>query len=122
MQFQPRFASLFLVVLFFVSLCSQLASAAPPNIAAAAAPEQARAPLLFVENAGQLDPRARFVLRGAAATLFLADDAIWLAATERTLDTASPEQRQAEAEHAEQAIPEPGTLGALEIQLFGAHG
>jgi hypothetical protein len=45
----------------------------------AAAQAPADAPLLFVENVGQFDARARFQVRGASEVLWLADDAIWLA-------------------------------------------
>ena len=38
---------------------------------------------MFVENVGQFDPGARFVLPGASTTLFLADDALWLTMVER---------------------------------------
>ncbi|MGC9399936.1 MAG: hypothetical protein ACP5HM_12470 [Anaerolineae bacterium] len=34
--------------------------------------------LLFVENVGQFDARARFQVRGGPATLWLAEDALWV--------------------------------------------
>ena len=36
------------------------------------------APLMFVENAGQFDHRARFQVHGADRTLWLAEDALWV--------------------------------------------
>jgi hypothetical protein len=33
---------------------------------------------MFIENAGQFDPRARFQARGGSGTLWLAEDALWL--------------------------------------------
>ncbi|MBK9941985.1 MAG: SBBP repeat-containing protein [Kouleothrix sp.] len=50
-------------------------SAAP---AVRATPHPAVQPLMFIANAGQLDAPARFQVHGNGATLFLADDAIWL--------------------------------------------
>lgn len=41
-----------------------------------ASPETAS--LMFIENVGQFDPRARFQVRGAGETLWLAEDAIWI--------------------------------------------
>ncbi|TAK32117.1 MAG: PKD domain-containing protein [Chloroflexota bacterium] len=35
-------------------------------------------PLLFIENVGQLDPAARFQVRGGNGTMFLSEDALWL--------------------------------------------
>jgi len=40
-------------------------------------------PVMFVENAGQWDSRARFQLWGGATTTWLADDAIWLTVVEQ---------------------------------------
>lgn len=61
-------------MLMLVGGVAQAAQLAP----APAGPAAPAAPLLFVANAGQLDARARFAVRGGAASLFLADDAIWL--------------------------------------------
>ena len=41
-----------------------------------------QAPLMFIENVGQFDPRARFQVRGAGETLWLAEDAIWITVVE----------------------------------------
>lgn len=39
-------------------------------------------PLIFIENVGQLDDGARFQVRGAAGTMWLASDALWLTVLE----------------------------------------
>jgi hypothetical protein len=40
------------------------------------------APLMFVENVGQFDEGARFQVRGGNATIYLADDAVWITVVE----------------------------------------
>ncbi len=40
--------------------------------------------LLFIENAGQFDPAARFQVWGGSGTVWLAEDAIWLTVVERS--------------------------------------
>jgi hypothetical protein len=62
------------------SLAAQSQSAAP-----APAPDRARvsaalrsAPLMFIENVGQFDQRARFQVRGGDATLWLAEGGLWM--------------------------------------------
>ena len=47
--------------------------------------------IMFIENVGQFDSRARFQVRGGEATLFLADDAIWFTYLE-------PEKRDPKAD------------------------
>jgi uncharacterized repeat protein (TIGR01451 family) len=39
--------------------------------------------LMFIENVGQLDARARFQVRGGPGTLWLAEDALWLTLVEK---------------------------------------
>jgi len=41
------------------------------------------APLMFVENVGQFDERARFQVRGGNATIHLAEDAVWVTLVEK---------------------------------------
>jgi hypothetical protein len=60
---------------------SQLAA----PVALASAPDRARvstalrsAPLMFIENVGQFDQRARFQVRGGNAILWLAEDGLWV--------------------------------------------
>lgn len=48
------------------------------------------APLLFVENVGQFDERARFRVHGGAASLALAEDALWFTATASPARLATP--------------------------------
>ena len=40
------------------------------------------APLMFIENVGQFDPRVRFQVRGASANLWLTSDALWVTVEE----------------------------------------
>jgi len=40
--------------------------------------QQGSSPIMFIENVGQLDPRARFQVRGEFGTIFLTDDAMWI--------------------------------------------
>lgn len=51
-----------------------------------------RAPLLFIQNAGQFAPQAHFQVRGAAGggTLWLAEDALWLTVVERSSSSQLP--------------------------------
>ncbi|MCZ2112647.1 MAG: hypothetical protein LC131_02160, partial [Anaerolineae bacterium] len=57
-----------------------------PGRALAAADGFRSSPVMFVENAGQWDDHARFQLWGGPATMWLADDAIWLIVVERGSD------------------------------------
>lgn len=66
------------------------ALAAVPAHAGADRPSARTAPL-FIENVGQLDAAARFQMRGGAGTLWLAEDAVWLALAAR----AEPGERAA---------------------------
>jgi len=40
-------------------------------------------PVMFIENVGQFDERARFQIRGGPGTMWLAEDAIWITIVER---------------------------------------
>jgi uncharacterized repeat protein (TIGR01451 family) len=51
--------------------------AAPPD-AAYTSPASQGFPLMFVENVGQFDERARFQVHGGPGVLWLADDALWI--------------------------------------------
>ena len=58
-------------------------------------PSRSRAPrLMFIENAGQFAGAARFQVRGGSATLWLAEDALWIT----MVDTPSQPSRAAERE------------------------
>jgi len=41
------------------------------------------APVMFIENVGQFDERARFQVRGGMGTMWLTEDAIWITVVER---------------------------------------
>jgi hypothetical protein len=45
---------------------------------------------LFIENVGQFDPQARFLVRGGQGNLFLADDALWLSFVEQVQEPVTP--------------------------------
>lgn len=57
-----------------------------PERALAATGEFRSSPVMFVENAGQWDGRARFQLWGGATATWLTDDAIWLTVVEQEPD------------------------------------
>jgi hypothetical protein len=42
---------------------------------------------LFIENVGQFDPQARFLMRGSNRNLFLTEDALWLNVFEQSQDS-----------------------------------
>ncbi len=82
-------ATLFLLVLVSGQAQPAAASLQPSAPPATPAPDQVQiatalqsAPVMFVENVGQFDSRARFQAHGGNATLHLADDAIWLTVLE----------------------------------------
>jgi len=93
-------ARLMLVIALLVTLVSSSLGAAAPAGAApvatvepparsAAGPAPARVqaaldsgPVMFIENVGQFDPRARFQVRGGERTIWLAEDALWVTALE----------------------------------------
>lgn len=68
----------FALATLLLSLVLLPAASAFPQPAALASADDATssAPLLFIENVGQFDARARFQVRGASETLWLAEDAI----------------------------------------------
>jgi len=59
-------------------------------------------PVMFIENVGQFDERARFQVRGGMGTMWLAEDAIWSTVVERshvdTLERFDPERANGERE------------------------
>jgi hypothetical protein len=63
---------------FLVLAALPAGSPNPLRNSAASASAAAGAAVLFVENVGQFDPHARFQVRGASETLWLAEDAIWI--------------------------------------------
>ncbi len=75
----------------FLALVMLLVAAAgapqrQPERALAAADGFHSSPVMFVENAGQWDSRARFQLWGGATTTWLTDDAIWLTVVDHEPD------------------------------------
>ncbi|MCA9949546.1 MAG: SBBP repeat-containing protein [Anaerolineales bacterium] len=50
----------------------------------------ASSPIMFIENVGQFDDQARFQVQGAKATMWLADEAIWITLVESS--KTGPEQ------------------------------
>ena len=82
-----RFLSLLVPVLILLAL-------APTSDAAPSAAAPARvAPLMFIENVGQFGTRARFQVRGANASLFIADDALWYTFTDTAASNARNSKR-----------------------------
>jgi hypothetical protein len=105
------FASLSLLALILV---------APGTTAAgshAAADAPARGPL-FIENAGQFDPAARFQTTLGGAAVWLADDAIWLVQPPAPADTAWRSDEMARRLHDDAAAARPGS--AVRLRFAGA--
>ena len=66
-------------------------------------------PLMFIENVGQYDPRARFVVRGSDGSIQLAENAIWVTYIEPSVvETAQDLQASA----ATAVAPGPSLIGA----------
>lgn len=80
--------NVFALATLLLSLVLLLAAPAFPQPAALASADDApsSAPLMFIENVGQFDPRTRFQVRGAEETLWLAEDAIWITVIGRQVD------------------------------------
>jgi hypothetical protein len=57
------------------------------------APANQSTPIMFIENVGQFDPRARFQVNGASATIFLSDNEIWFALLETIKEEREPSGR-----------------------------
>ena len=74
--------------------CGLAGPALIPTTQAQSEPElstaiDSRAAIIFIENAGQFAEGARFLAQGRDASLWLAEDAIWLTTFSRTVDTAA---------------------------------
>ena len=70
-----------------LDLAPTQATVAPASLPVPSAERAAEASgdgLLFIENAGQFDPAARFQVWGGGQTLWLAEDALWLTIVERS--------------------------------------
>ena len=70
------------------SFISPLSISDPARVSAALR----NSPVTFIENVGQFADGARFQVRGANGTIYLADDAIWFTVLERPQVSASPRQ------------------------------
>ncbi len=82
-------ARLMLIIALLATLVSSsLGAAAPAPSAAGPAPARVQAaldsgPVMFIENVGQFDPRARFQVRGGERTIWLTEDGIWVTVLEQ---------------------------------------
>lgn len=86
-------------------------SATPPATSDATAP---RSSLLFVQNAGQFDPGARFYVSGAlGADLWLAGDALWLTLAE----PAPPSADLDDAAHGRRPDPQSALRHGVHLKL-----
>ena len=72
-----------LLIAAVVFLSAIGAPTARPSSAATPSTELGDVSLQFIENIGQFDERARFQVRGGPATMWLAEDALWLTLAER---------------------------------------
>jgi hypothetical protein len=98
-----------------VALAPPLAHAQSPP---PRAPEiAASSSLLFIENVGQFDPAARFLVRGGGATLWLAQDALWLT----VMEPAPPPERSPGALDGPAAEAEPRQGVHLRLSFLGAN-
>ncbi len=71
------------------SIASLSSSEAPSPGRDQAAQTLFQSSVMFVENVGQFDERARFQVRGSNGALYLADDALWFSLVERPRTDAS---------------------------------
>ncbi len=74
-----RIATTLLLLMLLASAVTLRAQGSP---ACPETPASGSGRLLFIENAGQFDPAARFQVWGGAGTVWLAEDAIWLTVVE----------------------------------------
>ena len=73
------------IMLALAALAGLVPVTTPAGAASAApAPAQPAGSLMFIENAGQFDPAARFQVWGGQQIIWLADDAIWVTAIDRS--------------------------------------
>jgi hypothetical protein len=89
-------------------------------VALASAPD--RAPLMFIENVGQFDQRARFQVYGGNATLYLAEGALWFTVLERPQVDVSQGQMPATLERFNTPHEDPPCQGvSLKLSFVGAN-
>jgi hypothetical protein len=116
----------------FLLCCLVAATVAAPGLAMAQAAALAPAPVgaqpdsvvapsqgapLFIENVGQFDPQARFLVRGGGGALWLAQDALWLT----LLEPASPPERSPGALDRAAFEAEPRQGVHLRLSFVGAN-
>ncbi|MCX7841215.1 MAG: hypothetical protein N2559_17390, partial [Anaerolineae bacterium] len=93
----------------------------PPRVGAVAPamPTGSRGlPLMFIENVGQFDTRARFQVRGNHATIYLAPDALWF----NVLDKADAVRRQPHDKmHLKPPVPVARQSVNLKVSFVGAN-
>ncbi|MEA3342222.1 MAG: SBBP repeat-containing protein, partial [Chloroflexota bacterium] len=79
--------------------------------------------LLFVENVGQFDERARFQVRGGAGTMWLAEDALWISITEHVEPSKRPTAQTCQHADLQLADLQPANLQVvnLKLSLVGAN-
>lgn len=82
---RPPFPLLFLLVLVVCLLAFLPGHAAPPAIPTSASTSSLR----FIENVGQFEEGARYQIRGAGYTAWVAHDGLWLTFLERTAEPAT---------------------------------
>jgi uncharacterized repeat protein (TIGR01451 family) len=106
------------LLVFFLSLGGSAVEGGAGPIELAAAVPFLSYPVLFIENVGQFDPRARFQVQGSGGALWLAEDALWLTRVTppRVEASARPEgQLQAEGQ------PAPRQAVNLKLSFVGAN-
>lgn len=78
--------------------------------------------MMFIENVGQFDDKARFQVQGGNGTMWLADDALWitlLAPTESPTDTPDNRFSRPDADNTHEAQPQLGVN--IRLSFVGAN-
>lgn len=77
-------------------------------------------PVMFIENVGQFDERARFQVRGGNRTVWLAEDALWITLFERPSEETEVQGRGAPVQ-LRTAAPQPAKGVNLKLSFAGAN-
>lgn len=85
------------------------------------APAPRAAALMFIENVGQFDARARFQARGGGGTLWLARDAVWIALLQQPRREGRPDFRSLEDFGSLSADIQPRQGVNLRLSFVGAN-
>ncbi|HEX5415515.1 MAG TPA: SBBP repeat-containing protein, partial [Chloroflexota bacterium] len=99
-------------ILFADARAANSASPGSPSTLSSAKAAPRQTPTLFVENAGQFDPAARFQAHTANGTVWLADNAMWITAIEHP-KAAAPKGPPAKA----QPLPARPSLRGVHVKL-----